>query len=233
MAHPSPNIVDADRLIAWSATQDQPSLPRASVESETTCGGVRSETLRASDTAADSVCPIAPRKGFGPTLRTDPDTGCRLWQRAVDKDGYGYFKSGGKVIVAHVYYYEQTKGPVPDGLELDHTCRNRRCCNPAHLEPVTHLENCRRSRVVKHMTLDKAREVRELTRQGMSHRHVAERFGISPSLVAHIVTNRVWRDPSPFPTSARLALGLIPDGFLPLPSRASSCAASSEGEVGK
>ena len=35
-------------------------------------------------------------------------------------------------------------GPIPDGCELDHLCRNRACCNPDHLEPVTHLENVRR-----------------------------------------------------------------------------------------
>jgi len=40
--------------------------------------------------------------------------------------------------------YEYFKGPVPDGLELDHLCRVRSCCNPDHLEPVTHKENIRR-----------------------------------------------------------------------------------------
>lgn len=45
---------------------------------------------------------------------------------------------------AHVVVYELLVGPVPDGLELDHLCRNIGCVNPAHLEPVTHAENVRR-----------------------------------------------------------------------------------------
>lgn len=45
------------------------------------------------------------------------------------------------------YYwaYLVTFGPVPEGLELDHLCRNRRCYNPHHLEPVTHAVNCQRA----------------------------------------------------------------------------------------
>lgn len=56
--------------------------------------------------------------------------------------GYGQFTNyDGKQCQAHVWLYEQLRGPVPDGMELDHTCRNRRCVNPDHLEPVTHLQN--------------------------------------------------------------------------------------------
>lgn len=44
--------------------------------------------------------------------------------------------------------YEYYRGPIPDGLELDHLCRRRDCVNPAHLEPVTSSENKRRSPLV-------------------------------------------------------------------------------------
>jgi hypothetical protein len=37
--------------------------------------------------------------------------------------------------------YEALVGPIPDGLFLDHTCRNRNCVNPQHLDPVTNKEN--------------------------------------------------------------------------------------------
>jgi hypothetical protein len=45
---------------------------------------------------------------------------------------------------AHQYSYFIHKGPVPEGLEIDHLCHNKLCVNPAHLEAVTHRENCRR-----------------------------------------------------------------------------------------
>ncbi len=44
----------------------------------------------------------------------------------------------------HKVAYEELVGTVPEGAELDHLCRVRACCNPAHLEPVTHRENVER-----------------------------------------------------------------------------------------
>lgn len=54
-----------------------------------------------------------------------------------------------KFVSAYRYYYEQARGPIPSGLVLDHVCRNPRCVNPAHLEPVTQAENLRRGRVAR------------------------------------------------------------------------------------
>jgi hypothetical protein len=74
----------------------------------------------------------------------DEVTGCWLWSRHLNTDGYG--QKGDRRVMrhAHIVYWERANGPVPDGLELDHLCRQRSCVNPAHLEPVTHLENIRR-----------------------------------------------------------------------------------------
>lgn len=82
----------------------------------------------------------------------DPDTGCWVWLGTVNKDGYGVLTVGSRIDgsralrYAHVLSWEFSRGPVSDGLELDHLCRQRRCINPAHLEPVTHAENIRRGR---------------------------------------------------------------------------------------
>ena len=76
--------------------------------------------------------------------RVDPQTGCWLWQRSTDQLGYGRFRRPGHHHYAHRMMWELRNGPVPDGLELDHLCRVRRCVNPKHLEPVTHSENMRR-----------------------------------------------------------------------------------------
>lgn len=74
--------------------------------------------------------------------------GCWRWKGAIvggENGGYGQFRVGDRRIVAHRVAYELLVGPIPEGLELDHLCRNRWCVNPAHLEPVTHLENMRRA----------------------------------------------------------------------------------------
>lgn len=69
---------------------------------------------------------------------------CWPWLASLDNKGYGKISVNNKQVGAYRAAYESFVGPVPQGLELDHLCRNRRCINPSHLEPVTHQENCRR-----------------------------------------------------------------------------------------
>lgn len=71
---------------------------------------------------------------------------CHVWIAARTGAGYGSFWDGQRVVYAHRYAYAQHAGAVPAGLDLDHRCGNRACCNPAHLEPVPHAENVRRGR---------------------------------------------------------------------------------------
>jgi hypothetical protein len=70
---------------------------------------------------------------------------CWLWNGYCDDDGYGRYSTGvdGDVL-AHRIAYRIFIGPIPDGLEIDHTCRVRRCANPLHLEAIEHGENVRR-----------------------------------------------------------------------------------------
>lgn len=70
------------------------------------------------------------------------DNGCWRWMRYKLPNGYGMIgtKHATKAYV-HRVAYEAWKGPIPEGLVIDHLCRVRDCCNPEHLEPVTYSQN--------------------------------------------------------------------------------------------
>jgi len=71
---------------------------------------------------------------------------CWIWLAWANNKGYGVFNIGDGIRqYAHRWAYEAVVEPIPDGLEIDHLCRNRICVNPDHLEPVTHLENIQRA----------------------------------------------------------------------------------------
>jgi hypothetical protein len=74
----------------------------------------------------------------------NPDA-CWTWT-GYGTQGYGQHFTNGTKTYAHRYAYELTHGPIPDGLVLDHLCRNRLCVNPAHMQVVTLAENARRAR---------------------------------------------------------------------------------------
>ena len=76
--------------------------------------------------------------------RIDRSGDCWVWTGSRTGAGYGQVWSRRGNRGVHRIVYEQLVGPIPDGLVIDHLCRNRSCCNPAHLEPVTMAENVRR-----------------------------------------------------------------------------------------
>lgn len=73
------------------------------------------------------------------------ESGCWLWTGCLNSRGYGVVSIGGRRYLVHRVSYEENVGPIPEGLTIDHVkdrgCTSKACWNPAHLEPVTRVEN--------------------------------------------------------------------------------------------
>lgn len=80
---------------------------------------------------------------FKKRISVDAETGCWVWDKPT-LSGYGESMINGYATLAHRALWIFLRGPIPDGLDLDHLCRNRACVNPDHLEPVTRRVNLRR-----------------------------------------------------------------------------------------
>lgn len=107
------------------------------------CGAVFSTTSRKTrycSTACRYATRIAPVENLW--QRAIPDAkGCLVWTGAVTSKGYGWLRIGGRRCYAHRAAYELKVGAIPAGLTIDHLCRNRRCINVDHLEPVSARTN--------------------------------------------------------------------------------------------
>jgi len=126
-----------------------------------------------------------------PDYIVDERTGCWVWQKYLDRDGYG---RGPNRKAAHRMYYERYRGPIPGGLVIDHLCRNRSCVNPDHLEVVTLAENIRRGAQTR-LDWSLIRVIRRAATRGVRQRTIARRFSIGEPHVSEIVHGNCWSSP--------------------------------------
>ena len=125
------------------------------------------------------------------------DNGCWIWQLNKNYKGYGYVGINGKLVRAHRYYYEQAKGKIPKGLQLDHLCHVRSCVNPEHLEAVTLTENVRRGMGTR-LTVHQVIKIKEKIAHGIKYKYLANWFNVSRTTINHIALGKTWSDISPF-----------------------------------
>lgn len=132
--------------------------------------------------------------------------GCWPWTAAKHRDGYGMVNMDTGIRKAHRLAWELTHGPIPEGLDVCHTCDNRDCCNPDHLWLGTHGENMAdakakgrsvRGERSKQNKLTEA-DVREIMRVGKPGHgggipELAAKYGVKPGTIGAVLNRRSWK----------------------------------------
>jgi hypothetical protein len=127
-------------------------------------------------------------------IRCGPDE-CWGWNGATLPGGYGQINVwGDRPRQAHIYAYEQAKGPVPPGLDVMHTCHNPPCSNSAHLEPGTRSQNQRMSRAAGRwptkIPFEDLDYILERRRAGDTLEAIGKRYGCTKQAVRSFL--RTW-----------------------------------------
>lgn len=143
-------------------------------------------------------------------LRLDLVTGCFVWTRRCDRDGYGRLTihgAGGQRVCmpTHRFAWTVTFGQIPEGLSVCHECDNPPCCNPSHLFLGTNQQNTA-DKVAKgrqaagegnfmaKLTEVQVIEIRSrLTGSELSHRQLAREYGVHPSTIDRIALGATWK----------------------------------------
>jgi len=136
--------------------------------------------------------------------------GCWLWLGPISwtkckkgmNGGYGRARINDRYIASNRAMWMAVKGPIPDGLEVCHTCDVRHCVNPRHLYLGTHSQNivdCRKRGRLKvphgiKLSEEKVREIVRLTAEGWTTTELAEEYGVWPLTINKVLTRQSWKD---------------------------------------
>lgn len=138
----------------------------------------------------------------------DPDA-CWLWTGAINSNGYGRFIDKNTHKLAHRVAYELFVGPIPEAMNVCHTCDERKCVNPHHLWLGSQSDNLRdavaKDRMFRpntngerngnrKLTTEDVRSIRAMFRGGQLKYRIAQHFGVSPSTVGEIISGKTWKE---------------------------------------
>lgn len=126
--------------------------------------------------------------------RVEKSAGCWLWKGSSRDDRYGQYQRDGVYHLAHRYAYEQVRGPIPEGMELDHLCRRPRCVRPDHLEAVTPTVNQHRGYGFSGINHRKTHCINghELSGANVQIQRTGKRAGRRRCLACHRPRNRAY-----------------------------------------
>lgn len=120
----------------------------------------------------------------------DSITGCWIGKTELLNNGYHRFNIyKNERVMLHKLMYERYKGSIPYGMEIDHLCKNKRCCNPDHLEIVTRVQNVLRSENCK-IDMDEMEAIKLAILGGKSQTEVAKEHGINQCHVSRIINGK-------------------------------------------
>lgn len=139
-------------------------------------------------------------------ITANPDK-CWNYSEWCDRDGYGKFNFKDKCFYGHRVAYELTKGEIPVGLLVCHTCDNPSCCNPNHLFLGTHTINAHdRDSKGRHVELKgELHGAHKLTEQqvldirntyakgGVTIAEIARQVNVRHQTVSAIIHRKIWR----------------------------------------
>ncbi len=138
---------------------------------------------------------------------------CWLWTAGMFSSGYGQIRVGGKSRLAHRVSYEIHSGPIPDGMQVNHTCsgrypkgsgENRRCVNPSHLKLGTAKSNSKdrrddgktstgESHGRARLTEEQVLEIRAMHDSGeVTNQEIADAYGVEKSRISKIALRKSW-----------------------------------------